>query len=50
MKNEINEMIVFCNFGIFKTNSNLAVRGHRLFQIFAIIVKKRTKMEIIEKK
>ena len=40
----------FCNFGIFKINSNLAVTEHLLLHSFGIIVKERTKMEIIEKK
>ena len=40
----------FCNFGIFKIDSNLAVREHRLLQSFGVIVKDRIKMEIIEKK
>ena len=49
-KNERSENIFFCNFGIFKIDSNLAVREHRLLQSFGVIVKDRIKMEIIEKK
>ena len=41
--------LLFCNFGIFKIKSNLAVREHRLLQSFGVIVKDRTKIEIIEK-
>ena len=39
-----------CKSGIFKTNSNLALEEHRLLQSVGVIVKERTKMEIIEKK
>ena len=50
-KNERNRTTVsFCNFGVFNTNSNLVVRERRLLQSFGVIVKERTKMEIIEKK
>ena len=42
--------LFFCNFGIFKIYSNLAVRKNRLLQSFCVIVKERTKMEIPEKK
>ena len=42
--------LFFCNFGIFKIYSNLAVRKNRLLQSFCVIVKERTKMEIAEKK
>ena len=39
-----------CKFGIFKINSNLALGEHRLLQSVGVIVKERTKMEIIGKK
>ena len=42
--------LFFCNFGIFKTNSSLAVKEHRFLQSFGVIAKERTKMEIIENK
>ena len=49
-KNPRNEIIVFCNFGIFKINSNLSVREHFLLQSFSVIFIERTKVEIIENK
>ena len=42
--------LFFRNLENLKINPNLAVREHRLLQSFGIIVKKRTKMEMIEKK
>ena len=39
-----------CKFGIFKINSNLALGEHCLLQSVGVIVKERTKMEIIGKK
>ena len=40
----------FCNFRIFKINSNLAVIKHRSSMSYSVIAKDRTKMEIIGKK
>ena len=40
----------FSNFAFFKINSNLPIRRHCLLQSFGIIVKERTKMEIMKRK
>ena len=43
--------LFFCSFGIFRINSNLAVREHRLLQRrFGVTVKGRSEMENMEKK
>lgn len=49
-KNEKDENFFFCNFRIFKINSNLAVIKHRSSMSYSVIAKDRTKMEIIGKK
>ena len=42
-KIKTNETFVFCNFVIFKINSNLAVRERRLLQSLLLLLKKELK-------
>ena len=46
---KVTKPLFSCNFEIFKINPNVAVREHRLLQSFRVIVKEKTKMEVIEK-